>query len=81
MSSKLFKDLQFFTLPILTNQPPDILNFKQYTLLTVSGLGVPFCITVLNFMTIGQTVAEILHFVDCSNTAAAAIMDFQKLEI
>jgi len=36
---------------------------------------------MLNFITIGQTVAEILHFVDCSNTAAAAIMDFQKLQI
>jgi len=81
MSSKLFEDLQFFSLTILTNQPPDILNFKQFTFLSVSGLRVPFCITMLNFMTIGQTVAEILHFVDCCNTAAGAIMDFQKLQI
>ena len=37
-----------------------------------------FCISVPNFIKIGQTVTEISRFF---NMAAAAILDFQKFEI
>ena len=39
----------------------------------------PFCISVLNFVKIGQTVAEISRFLWFFKMAAAAILDFQKI--
>ena len=40
----------------------------------------PFCIILPNFAKLGHTTAE-KPFFDCSNMAAAAILDFKKLEI
>ena len=41
----------------------------------------PFCISVPNFVKIGHTVAKISQFLLVFKMAAAAILDFQKLEI
>jgi len=48
--------------------------------LTVGRLRDPFCISVPNFVKIGQTIVEIAIFV-IFNMAAAAMLNFQKFEI
>jgi len=54
-------------------------KFKFLTVVAVKNLRTPFCITVPNFVKIGQTVAEISRFLVIFKMAAAAILDFQKL--
>ena len=57
------------------------LDWWNSTFLTVVRLRGPFCISIPNFVQIGQTITEISRFLWFFKMAAAAILDFQKLKI
>jgi len=58
------------------------LGFVKFEFFQLSGrLRDPFCVSIPNFVKIGQTIADISRFFVIFSMLAAAILNFQKFEI
>ena len=57
------------------------LGFVKFEIFNGQMVKRTFCISIPNFVKIGQTIAEISRFLLFFNMAAAAILDYQKLKI